>query len=113
MDVILVCGIARPKYLIDYLKPKVNRLHVMDFDDHKDFSKYHVGQVKAAYNSFTSEKKLIITTEKDAIRLQKHRQYLQEERLPVFALGIEVRFHFDETKAFNDSIRNYLLTFQV
>ncbi len=113
IDIILICGIAKPEYLIKYLESTAGKVHVMEFDDHQDFKNFHLAQLLTAYKTFESNKKVIITTEKDAIRLQQHRDFLIKNQLPIFALPIEVFFHFDEKVTFNNYIKNYLLNFQV
>ncbi len=56
---------------------------------------------------------MILTTEKDAMRLQLHHPYLQEHRLPVFALPVEVAFHFNEGEKFDAEVKQFLLDFKI
>ena len=56
--------------------------------------------------------KVILTTEKDAMRLELHREYLIEQQLPIFAIPVKVDFHFEEGKIFDDLVRQYLLDFK-
>jgi len=113
VDILLICAIARKEYLLDYLEDKVNSIVLMAFEDHHYFKKHDIGSLKATYDRMKSDKKVIITTEKDAMRLELHREYLTEHQLPIFALPVEVKFHFDEGKTFDDSVRNHLLEFRV
>ena len=61
----------------------------------------------------TLVKKLIITTEKDAMRLETHKQFLVENKVPIFALPISVQFHGDDGAQFDQDIKDYLLNFKV
>lgn len=63
-DFTLVTGIANPKPLVDYLKSKQLRFEHLNFPDHYDFSQKDVEEL--------NKKQLILTTEKDYMRLQKH-----------------------------------------
>ena len=56
-------------------------------------------------------KKIIITTEKDAVRLQKFEQELKD--VPFFVLPIGVEFLFDSKPAFNELIINFIQNFSV
>lgn len=111
-DVILICAIARTDYLVGYLEEKVNSVTVLEYEDHHNFSKFDIGHLKSNFDALESKKKIIITTEKDAMRLEEHRQYLIENQLPIFSLPVEVKFHFEEGEAFDEQVRDYLLNFR-
>lgn len=113
IDVLLVTGIARPEYLVDYLETVCNKIHSMEFADHHFFNNSDIGRIKGRFLDITSNKKLIITTEKDAVRLDLHREYLVEHKLPVFVLPIEVNFHFGEDDKFLTAVKDFLLGFKV
>jgi tetraacyldisaccharide 4'-kinase len=112
-DVLLISAIANTEYLVDYLNEQVNSVTVLEYEDHHYFSKYDVAHLKATFDNLESSKKLILTTEKDAMRLELHRQYLAENRLPVFALPVDVKFHFDEGPKFDQDVKDFLLNFKV
>ena len=59
----LVTGIANPKPLEDFLKKKSLKFEHLNFPDHYDFSQKDIVEL--------SKKELVITTEKDFMRLQK------------------------------------------
>jgi tetraacyldisaccharide 4'-kinase len=112
LDVLLVCAIARTDYLVESLQEKVNSVRVMEFADHHFFSNADIGQVHQVFKNIDSKNKVIITTEKDAVRLQLHADYLFEHQLPIFALPAKVAFHFGEGKDFDEGIRDYLMDFR-
>ena len=113
VDVLLICAIARAEYLVDYLEEQVQSVAVLEYEDHHLFSNYDVAQLKKSFEQIPSQKKIILTTEKDAMRLELHQSFLQEHRLPIFALPIQVKFHFDEGEQFNEDVRTFLLNFKV
>ena len=65
------------------------------------------------YQAMEGEKKIILTTEKDAMRLELHRKFLIDNKMPIFVLPIQVAFHFDEGKNFDAEIKQFLLDFKV
>lgn len=111
-NVIMVSAIAGTDYLNSYLEKKVGFLHNLSFEDHHDFSKHEVAQLKRVYDNMDLPQKFILTTEKDAVRLDQHRSFLTEHKLPLFVLPLRVRFHFDEEQVFNLQVKDYLLNFQ-
>ena len=113
VDVILICAIARTDYLMNWLVEQVNSVKLLEYEDHRYFTKYDIGHTKKVYDNHTSKKKVIITTEKDAMRLQLHREFLVENKLPIFVLPIKVAFHFDEGEVFDEEIKQFLLEFKV
>ena len=113
VQVLLVCAIAKTEYLVDYLEENVESVKMLQFEDHHDFNRYDLEQIKKYYIHMPGSQKVILTTEKDATRLEKHRDFLAEHQLPVFVLPIEVHFLFEEGITFRDVIRKYLLEFRI
>lgn len=111
-DVLLICAIARTDYLLDYLTSKVNSVKILEYEDHHYFTKYDIGNLKRTFEQIPSKKKLILTTEKDAMRLELHRSFLIENKLPIFALPVKVAFHFDEGQQFANEVKDFLLNFR-
>jgi tetraacyldisaccharide 4'-kinase len=112
-EVLLVCGIARTDYLVSYLSSIVKSITTLEFEDHRMFSNYDVAQFKRLYDGLASRKKIIITTEKDATRLDLHRTYIRENQLDIYVLPIEVNFLFDEKETFDNTIKRALLNFKI
>ena len=112
VDVLLISAIARTEYLMDYLETKVNSVKSLEYEDHHFFTKFDVGRLKAFYENMPNKKKVILTTEKDAMRLELHREYLLEQQLPIFALPVEVQFHFDGKEKLLKAVEGNLLEFR-
>lgn len=115
MDALLISAIARTDYLMAYLEQQLGHVRAMEYEDHHLFSKYDMGQLRGNFERMDAEpgrKKIILTTEKDAVRLQLHHAFIREHRLPIFALPVQVRFHFGEGPGFDENIRQFLLNFK-
>jgi tetraacyldisaccharide 4'-kinase len=113
LEVLLICAIAKTDYLIDYLQSQAASVRSLEFADHHYFTKADIANLNRTFHQIENKRKVIITTEKDAMRLELHREFLLKERLPIFVLPTEVQFHFDEGPQFDEIIRQYLLNFKV
>ena len=111
-EVVLICAIASTDYLVGYLEEQVARVHSLEYEDHHYFTNLDIGQLKNFYDKLESDKKLVVTTEKDATRLLAHRAFLLEHKIPVFVLPVEVDFLFGEAEVFDQTIRDFLLDFR-
>ncbi|MEN8817737.1 MAG: tetraacyldisaccharide 4'-kinase [Nonlabens sp.] len=76
-EVTVVTGIAKPKPFVDFLVKQLKVDH-LEFNDHHDFTTAQVENIR--------NKKLVITTEKDFMRLKSYRL------TNLFYLSIETRF---------------------
>lgn len=113
LDAFLVCGIAKTDYMTDYLADQVRSLKYLEFEDHHFFSNHDIARVMAIFKNIESDNKIILTTEKDAVRFQLHQQYIRQTKMPLFVLPIRVRFHDEDGLQFDEDIRNFLLNFKV
>lgn len=111
-ELFLLSGIANTDYLKEYLEPKVKRLIPIEFEDHHHYSNFDIAQMKRLLESLPGDRKAVITTEKDAMRLEAHRDFLIRDNLPVFVLPIEVYFLFAEKHEFDQRIKDFLLEFK-
>ncbi len=113
LDIILLSAIANTDYLMDYLQSKVKSVNEIEFEDHHNFDRYDIEKIIKVFGNIPNERKLIITTEKDAMRLEVHKDILQKNNIPVFILPAKVKFLFEEGESFNADLHNYLLNFEV
>lgn len=112
-DLQLLSAIAGTDYLMSYLNPLVATVTSQEYADHHNFSDEDLLEIRAQFLRIKSPNKLILTTEKDAMRLEAHREYILKEDLPIFVLPIQVEFLFNEGPQFDQMIQNYLLNFKV
>lgn len=71
-EVILVTGIANPKPLLDYLSAQGCSFEHFNFPDHHNFTKEDIRQIRNAFGSLESVTKILLSTEKDYMRLSQH-----------------------------------------
>jgi tetraacyldisaccharide 4'-kinase len=101
-------GIANSHSLEYFLKDKVKELIPYRFRDHHEFSPADLLKLQEIFKKVKSENKIVITTEKDAMRLQKPglAEYLSD--LPLYYVPIEVAFHDQDAADFNQQINDYV-----
>ncbi|MBI4931353.1 MAG: tetraacyldisaccharide 4'-kinase [Bacteroidetes bacterium] len=109
LAVILLTGVSNPKPLEDYLKDKVQNIIPIHYPDHHEYTILEVTQLAERFNSITSQNKIIITTEKDAMRLDKLGLVEIIGKLPVYYIPIEVTFDEKEKEEFNKLITDYVI----
>lgn len=68
-QILLVTGIANPTPLTDYLKNKKLNFKHLKYPDHHHFSLNELREINAAYESLSATNKIILTTEKDYVRI--------------------------------------------
>ena len=105
-EVLLVCGIANPKPLKDYLHNKTHTYYELNFSDHHIFNIDDLNNIKKKFEAIDYKNKIILTTEKDAVRFVKFDKELSE--LPIYVLPITHKFLFNEGEAFDASILSYI-----
>lgn len=106
--ILLFSGIANSYPFQEYLRGFCSELIVMDFHDHHKYTTKDIEKIKESYKNIYSRNKIIITTEKDAMRIIKTNLIHQISDLPVFYSPIEVKFHMDGDTEFNKQILNYV-----
>lgn len=107
-DVVLLTGIANTKPMEDYLKGNTKSIVFAKYADHHPFTENDLNDVIKKFNTIASDKKIILTTEKDAMRLMTSEFEVLLKNLPIFYLPIEIKFHDNDQTLFNQQIINYV-----
>lgn len=95
-DFTLVTGIANSKPLVDYLKSESLNFEHLNYKDHYNFTGKDL--------EFLNQKQLIITTEKDFVRLNN-----QLTKAKLFYLPIKVEI--DNANEFNKLVKEFVVNF--
>ncbi|HEU4471254.1 MAG TPA: tetraacyldisaccharide 4'-kinase [Flavisolibacter sp.] len=109
-EVLLVTGIANPRPLKQYLEERIDSYHMMHYSDHHIFSIDDWKDIKKRFEGMQAEKKLVLTTEKDAMRLLKFRQEI--DGMPFYVLPIEHRFLFGQDNEFTNEVVTFIKNFK-
>jgi tetraacyldisaccharide 4'-kinase len=108
--ILLVCGIANPKPLKEHLTKHADSYDMLRYADHHIFHSNDLKDIKQHFDKITGKKKVVLTTEKDAVRLEKFEQELKN--FPIYVLPIEHQFLFNEAEKFNSSITWFINNFK-
>ncbi|MES2591963.1 MAG: tetraacyldisaccharide 4'-kinase [Bacteroidota bacterium] len=107
-SVLLLTGIASTKALEYYLKSKVKALESVRFPDHHAFTTNDLEHVKKIFDNIASANKIILTTEKDAMRLRAPQFSAILKNMPIFYMPIEIDFTEKDKHEFNEQILHYV-----
>jgi tetraacyldisaccharide 4'-kinase len=107
-EILLVSGIANPQPLKQYVVEHAKTYYEQSYSDHHIFTIDDLHEIQKKLDEIKSEK-LIITTEKDAVRLAKFQHELID--MPVFVLPVQHRFLFGEGIRFDNVVNNFIESF--
>ena len=84
--VLLLTGIANNQHIIEYLNSITQVVDTITFSDHHNFTEKDKIQIKNHYNRFSESNTILLTTEKDAMRLQ-------DFETDIYVLPIDIEVH--------------------
>lgn len=111
-SIALLTGIANTKPLEYYLKDKVKNIIPIKYQDHHHFTKTDISSIQNIFNNIASANKIVLTTEKDAMRLKDPEFSEAIKNIPFFYIPIEIEFHNKDKNEFNEQILHYVRTNQ-
>ena len=106
--VFLLTGIANPQPLLQHLRKQFEVVYLHKYPDHHQFTIKNISKLVADFNACAADKKVIITTEKDAQRLQEPALQKALAGLPVFVAPIGLDFLNNAAPAFRQLVENYV-----
>jgi tetraacyldisaccharide 4'-kinase len=96
--ILLVTGIADPQPMVEYVQNKYKLVQHQPFPDHHLFSKKDITNILTNFHTIDYEKKCILTTEKDAMRLIQPAFTPLLQEFPIFFLPMSMRFNSEEER---------------
>ena len=103
----MLSGIGNPLQLEQDMRRYAQHVTPMAFADHHYFSTEDLTLIQQTYDSLPAPK-IIITTEKDASRLRHLPEIPPSLREHMYVLPIQVEFMRNESKTFNQKIKDYV-----
>lgn len=104
-QLVLVTGIANPQPLVDYVKKYFQQFIHIKYPDHHHFNSENIAKIASV--SGKHGKILLLTTEKDAVRLRLHPELQQIEAVKAY-IPVEVLFYGGDSEKFNRKIIDYV-----
>lgn len=90
-DIVMVLtGIANPRGLVKHLMEYDFRMYVQHYPDHYSFSRKDLEKLAEIFHGLNGARKLILTTEKDAVRLASNPYFPESLKPFIYYLPISV-----------------------
>ena len=110
-DCLLLSGIANATPLLNFIQNKAHSVKHFAYQDHYNYLLSDVKKIKNNFDAIKSEKKILLTTEKDFTRLNNAEFKNELKDIAFYYLPIEVQFHNTAPLSFNDYIMSFLSNF--
>lgn len=104
---VVVTGIANPTSLLNHLKSQFEILP-LTYSDHHTFTAEEIEEIHKKFDTFAKRNTIIVTTEKDYMRLHRLIDASVLEKYPWFYQQISVKL--DRETHFKQEIKNYVDT---
>jgi tetraacyldisaccharide 4'-kinase len=109
-EVLLVTGIANPRSLKKLVEEHCHSYQMMQYSDHHIFTIDDLNDIKERFEELDTDKKIILTTEKDAVRLIKFQNEIAT--IPLYVIPIRHHFLFNEGQQFDILIEDFIRNFE-
>ena len=107
-SVLLVTGIASPELIQKYLANTVDKIESLIFPDHHNYTETDTEKIQKEFNSIPTAKKIIVTTEKDAVRFKELSNLDETIKKGLYFLPVSIDFLGKDEKTFTKRILNYV-----
>lgn len=107
--VLVLSGIANPKPLVRYLKGFKATIKVKVFPDHHNFNRKDLDAITKRFNELEGKQKIIVTTEKDAVRLINNPYFPHQLKPYIFYQPVDVTFDPMNVDSFDLELQKMLL----
>lgn len=90
--ILAIAGIGNPRPFVRHLKSFQAKVKVDIFADHHKYSRKDIDYILQRYRQLKGKQRLIVTTEKDAVRLAANPYFPHELKAVTFFLPVNVEF---------------------
>lgn len=112
--ILLISGIAKSQPLVKHIKLKYNHVKHLSFPDHHFYSNADIQKIKNEFDRLKAKTKIILTTEKDAIRFKDivNNKALSELSDFFYSIPIKIEFLHDQNIDFEEKINQFIKTYR-
>ncbi len=107
-DILLLTGIGNTKPILLFCKEKTKSYIHLSYKDHHDYSIKDLKTISDNFNLISSQNKIILTTEKDAVKLNliipKNHDLIEN----IYFVPIKIKILNNEQEVFNSIILNFV-----
>jgi tetraacyldisaccharide 4'-kinase len=109
-EVLLVSGIANPRPLKSLLEKHSKTYYMIQYADHRIFTIDDLQEISKRFKTIEAVNKIILTTEKDAVRLVKFNAEIAG--WPLYVIPVRHHFLYGEGDRFNQLVINFIRNFR-
>ncbi|MCC8154553.1 MAG: tetraacyldisaccharide 4'-kinase [Tannerellaceae bacterium] len=110
--IILLAGIAKPELFQEEIGKYSENILPFIFADHHNYSRKDIKKINEAFKKHDSPNTLILTTEKDAVRLRDNKHLPAEWKSRLYYLPITVHIQSKNYAPFNEVIIKHVSDFK-
>jgi len=110
VEILLVTGIANPRPLKKLLEEYSNTYQMLQYADHHIFTIDDLKDIKESFDKINAKEKVILTTEKDAVRLLKFCEEIRD--IPFYVVPVKHQFLFNQGAEFDQLIIDFIRNFK-
>ncbi len=103
-SILAVAGINNPRPFIRYLKSYMPKVRVNIFPDHYNFNRKDFQMLLKRYKTMKGKNRILITTEKDAVRMVASPYFPPELRAITYYLPVKVEFDVHGNREFSQEL---------
>lgn len=107
-SILMLTGVANPRPFAKHLRSYKARVKMLRFTDHHSFTQSDMALIKKRFEEMPGQRKFIVTTEKDAVRLSNNPYFPHSLKSSIFYLPIKVEFMPQNEEDFDKSLRQLL-----
>ena len=108
LSVLAVTGIASPLPFEEHVRTLAQEVLTLNFPDHHNFTQSNLQKMESLFDSIQKENKVIVTTEKDAVRLMNHPKFPDKLKPYIYYVPLSVSFLKENDTDFDKKIWSYL-----
>ena len=108
--VLLVTGIAKSGEVYKHINKYTQNIKQIEFGDHHRYKNRDIQRIKKEFDAMDAENKIILTTEKDAVKLIEKSDLPEEIMMNSYYFPLEVQLRHNDEADFNQSIYRYVKT---
>lgn len=107
-NVLLFAGIANTKSLENYLGKNATSYECIKLADHAKYNKYNLSDIEKRYKNWDKGNKILLTTQKDAVKLNLEELKNIVSNWELYILPIEIGMNNSDKQQFIQSIETYI-----
>lgn len=107
-SILLVTGIGNPKPIETYCRTLSKDIHTLIFPDHYKYEEKDLKKILKVFKEISNENKIIVTTEKDALRLKTLEINDYKIKKQIYYYPIEMKILNNEKKDLDKQIISYV-----